>query len=95
MTKKIEKPYTELDVIIQATADTNVKISLIAESLMERYETMSRNVAMETAERYYLLGVLAIESDPKARKKAEDQVKEQYKEREERIKKNNPEVEEK
>lgn len=92
MTKKVkktedEKPYTELDVIMEANAKTQRIISELASTIQEKYEGMSTNVAVQTAKEYYLFGVLPLANDPTFRKEAEASVAKYFKEREERLKK--------
>lgn len=88
MTKKQEKNYSEIDIIIQAHADTMKKIQAIATELIDMYEGgMSMETAIKTAKEYYIYGVLAMDMDDSVRKSAEATVKKQVKERAERLKK--------
>lgn len=88
MTKKKELPYSELDIIMQATAFAKAEITLIAQNLIEKYEGgMAMDTALTAAKEYYLLGVLAMHIDPAVRKESEKKVIEYHKERDARLKK--------
>ena len=88
MTKKKEVEYTELDIIMQASADTKAVINNIALQLHEKYEGgMALETATVAAKEYYSLGVLPMELNPNIRKEAEKKVREYHKARSERLKK--------
>jgi len=85
MSKNKKLEVSEINVIIQAVADSKEEIKDIARDLVEKYEgNMSTPVALETAKEYYLLGVLAMRLDPEKRKIATKKVEEYYKEEKKR-----------
>lgn len=97
MNKKTEKPYKEIDIIIQATAYIKEDIENIVELIQEKYEgNIAEESAKTAAQEYYMFGVLGMKADPELRKKAISELTKYHKERSARMaKKNAPKEEEK
>jgi len=88
MTKKKEKDYGEIDIILQANAMVMEEVNKMASDLIEKYEGgMSEFVAKQAAKDYYLFGLLSMKLRPDLRKKAESEVKKYYAERAKRLRK--------
>jgi len=96
MNKKTEKPYKEIDIIIQATAYIKEEIANIVELIHEKYDgNIAEESAKTAAQEYYMFGVLGMKADPKLRKAAIAELDKYHKERSARLAKKNAPKDEK